>query len=341
MADAPPSRPRRIPAFVVSLALVAGAGAAGLNVAVRRTVGSVTRAADATESLSPSNGRFVNYLLVGSDSREGASESDADFAVVGDEGDVSGRRSDTLMILHHDLGSGTLSLLSVPRDLWVKIGDGEKSQRVNTAYQLGRDVLVRTVQNALGIPVHHYLEVDFRGFKTIVDAVGGVEVCVEHLSRDRNTGLYLRPGCRRLDGVRALAYARSRKFEERIGDEWVRDGTGDLGRATRQRAFVGALARSAVSGIADNPFRAGLAASEGLSALVTDEELNLVAMVRSLAPSMAGGVGSFSLPVVFDRVGEASVLRLGEGSDAVLAFFAGEGPAPAQDGEDPEEPAEG
>lgn len=341
MADAPPRRSGRVLAFVVSLAAVAGAGAAGLNVAVRRTVASVTRAADATESLSPSNGAFVNYLLVGSDSREGASESDADFAVVGDEGDVSGRRSDTLMVLHHDLRAGTLSLLSIPRDLWVRIGNGDKSQRVNTAYQEGRDVLVRTVQNALGIPVHHYLEVDFRGFKTIVNAVGGVEVCVEHLSRDRNTGLFLRPGCRRLDGVRALAYARSRKFEERIGDEWVRDGTGDLGRAKRQRGFVEALARSAASGIADNPFRAGLAANEGLSALVADEQLDLVAMLRSLGPSMARGVGSYSIPVVFDRVGEASVLRLGKGSDAVLAYFAGDGPAPEQDGQEPTDPAEG
>jgi len=341
MSDAAPRRSGRVTAFLVALAIAAGAGAAGLNVAVRRTVGSVTRAADATESLSPVDGRFVNYLLVGSDSREGASESDADFAVVGDEGDVSGRRSDTLMVLHHDLAAGRLSLLSIPRDLWVKIGNGDNSQRINTAYQEGRDVLVRTVQNALGIPIHHYLEVDFRGFKTIVDAVGGVEVCVEHLSRDRNTGLYLRPGCRRLDGVRALAYARSRKFEERIGDEWVRDGTGDLGRATRQRGFVAALAKSAVSGVADNPFRAGVAASEGLSALVADEQLDLVAMLRSIAPAMPGGVGSYSIPVVFDRVGEASVLRLGKGSDAVLAFFAGEGPAPQMDGAEVEEPAEG
>jgi hypothetical protein len=74
---------------------------------------------------------------------------------------------------------------------------------------------------------------------------------------------------------------------------------------------------------------------------VTDEELDLVAMARSLAAPMAGGVGSYSLPVVFDRVGDASVLRLGKGSDAVLAFFAGDGPAPVQEGGDPEEPAEG
>jgi len=341
MSDAPPNRTGRAIAGLVALAIVAGAGATGMNLAVRRAMGSVTRAADATESLTPLNGQFVNYLLVGSDSREGASESDEDFAVVGDEGDVSGRRSDTLMVLHHDLATGTLSLLSIPRDLWVKIGNGDSSQRVNTAYQEGRDVLVRTVQNSLGIPVHHYLEVDFRGFKTIVDAVGGVEVCVEHLSRDRNTGLYLRAGCHRLDGVRALAYARSRKFEERINDEWVRDGTGDLGRASRQRGFVEALARSAATGVADNPFQAGIAANEGLSALVVDDRLDLVSMMRSLLPSMASGVGSYSLPVVFDRVGEASVLRLGKGSDAVLAFFAGAGPAPRQNDDQPDEPVEG
>ena len=195
-------QPRAKKTWVQSLliaALVALAvslfGAVGMVRAVNADMNSVQREEIASSALSPPDAEFENYLFVGSDSRVGADPGDPDYGNVGDAGDIGGQRSDTLMVLHYVKRTGTVSLMSIPRDLWVAIGNGKKEQRINTAYQEGTDVLVRTVQLALNIPIHHYVEIDFQGFKRIVDAVGGVNVCVEHPSRDKHTGLFMRPGC--------------------------------------------------------------------------------------------------------------------------------------------------
>ena len=203
--------------------------AAGLVRATNDQLSAVRRDASSAESLSPADGAFENYLFVGSDSRQGSDPNDPDYDAVGAATEIGGKRSDTLMVMHYVKKTGGLSLISIPRDLWVEIGNGTKSQRINTAYQIGTDVLVRTVQGALNIPIHHYIEIDFQGFKGLVDAVGGVTVCMENPSRDRHTGLFMKAGCPRLDGIEALAFARSRFFESKIDGEWVIDGTSDIG----------------------------------------------------------------------------------------------------------------
>ena len=129
-----------------------------------------------------------NYLLVGSDSRDGVDGTSADAAVIGDTGDVGGRRSDTIMILRQERNGGA-GLMSVPRDLWVEIAGTDRSNRINSAYNEGPERLAATVSEALGIPIHHYVEVDFVGFKQIVDELGGIELCVGYAARDTHSGL--------------------------------------------------------------------------------------------------------------------------------------------------------
>jgi LCP family protein required for cell wall assembly len=135
-------------------------------------------------------------------------------------------------------------LMSLPRDLWVEIAGTGESQRINSAYNDGPERLAATVSQSLGIPIHHYVEVDFDGFKEIVDEIGGVEVCVWNGARDLHSGLVLNPGCQKLTGVMALAYARSRYYEEWDGTDWVMDPRADLGRIERQQHFI----REAVGG---------------------------------------------------------------------------------------------
>lgn len=303
-------------------------GAVGMVRAINADMSSVKREETASSALSPPDSEFENYLFVGSDSRVGVDPSDPDYGNVGDAGDIGGQRSDTLMVLHYVKRTGTVSLMSIPRDLWVAIGNGEKQQRINTAYQEGTDVLVRTVQRALNIPIHHYVEIDFQGFKRIVDAVGGVNVCVEHPSRDKHTGLFMRAGCSTLDGVKALAYARSRFFEQKVEGDWRLDGTADIGRSTRQRGFVQALAKSSVLALASNPFKAGDILQGGLSAVVVDSNLDLIEFGKKLRPAADGKIASFPLDVYGDMVGSNSVLRLGQGADELIAFFNGTGPRP-------------
>jgi LCP family protein required for cell wall assembly len=189
-------------------------------------------------------------------------------------------------------------------------------------------VLVRTVQRALNIPIHHYIEIDFQGFKRIVEAVGGVNVCVEYPSRDKHTGLFMKAGCSTLDGVEGLAYARSRFFEQKVDGEWQLDGTSDIGRSTRQRGFVQALAKSAVLGVSGNPFKAGDVLKGGLSAVVVDNNLDLIEFAKKLRPAAGGNIASFPLDVYGDMVGGNSVLKLGKGADELIAFFNGTGPRP-------------
>ncbi|MFM2046422.1 MAG: hypothetical protein RL383_499 [Actinomycetota bacterium] len=305
-------------------------GALGLVRAVNEGMDGVARIDSVGAVLSPPTPGVENYLLVGSDSREGADPSDPDYANVGSEAKNPGRRSDTLMVLRLDKSTGSVALMSVPRDLYVRIGSGEKMDRINSAYRSGPDTVVTTVQRALNIPVHHYLEVDFQGFKRIVDAVGGVEVCVDRASRDKSTGFFIgRRACKVVGGAQALAYARSRHFEQKYKDEgWKMDATADIGRTARQRKFVASLLKSSVRYVARHPLDAASVMREAASALSVDSGLDLVDLARKLRPVADGGTVSHALPVANDMVGSRSVVRLTADATPLLAWFAGTGPEP-------------
>jgi len=303
-------------------------GALQIAAATKSQLATVRRDLIASSELSAPSAGFENYLLVGSDSREGADPNDADFAAIGGEGEVSGRRSDTLMIFHYDIATGAGALVSFPRDLWVKLGDGQKAGRINSAYQLGTDVLIRTIQNEFGIPIHHYLEIDFQGFKGLVDAIGGVKICTQFPSRDKHTGFFMPGGCHNLKGVRALAFARSRFFETKVENKWQIDGSSDIGRGKRQRQFIAAMLNSALTRVISNPFSASSAFAGATKSIITDENLDLTEFAKKIRPAAKGAISRYSLAVYGDRVGEDSVLRVAKDGAPVLAFFGGTGPAP-------------
>ena len=186
----------------------------------------------------------------------------------------------------------------------------------------------RHVRDAAGDQRVGQVLLDPRGGLDEVEAVGGVNVCVEYPSRDKHTGLFMKAGCSTLDGVEGLAYARSRFFEQKVDGEWQLDGSSDIGRSTRQRGFVQALAKSAVIGVSGNPFKAGDVLNGGLSAVVVDNNLDLIEFAKKLRPAAGGNIASFPLDVYGDMVGSNSVLRLGKGADELIAFFNGTGPRP-------------
>lgn len=313
----------------LSLFVVVGCvGALQIVMATKSQLATVRRDVIATSALSAPSLGFENYLLVGSDSREGVVQTDSDFATLGSASDISGRRSDTLMVFHYDIATGAGALISFPRDLWVKLGNGKKSGRINSAYQLGTDVLVRTIQSEFEIPIHHYLEIDFQGFKGLVDAIGGVKICRQFPSRDKQTGLFMPSGCHNLDGVRSLAFARSRYFETKIKNEWLIDGSSDIGRGKRQRQFIAAMLNTAITRIASNPFMASSAFSGATKSIITDDNLDLTKFAKKIKPAADGDISRYSLVVYGDRVGEDSVLRVAKDSTPVLEFFGGIGPAP-------------
>lgn len=266
-----------------------------------------------------------NYLLVGSDSREGFA-ANTDF--IGSTADVGGQRSDTMMILHQERNGGT-SLVSVPRDLWVPIYGTSRSNRVNTAFSDGPLTLVATISQALDIPIHHYVEVNFQGFRRIVDDIGGVEICVDHAARDTHSGLWLDPGCQTLNGDRALAYARSRYYQE-VGDDgkWHTDGRADLGRIERQQAFLRAAIGGALRKLESSPFGAGETMSAITNSVKIDDSLDPLRAGRVLRQAFQEGIRTFSLPVYNDQVGTAAVLRMSNDAEPLLEYLRGSGPPP-------------
>jgi polyisoprenyl-teichoic acid--peptidoglycan teichoic acid transferase len=319
-----PARRRRprILTLLTTLALVAVLGSIGVIVAAHRTVGKISRVEGVTPVLSPATPDIENYLLVGSDSRADVDPDSPDAGGIGNATDVTGSRSDTIMVLRLDKTNDTASILSIPRDLWIA---ADKS-RINAAFNDGPANLVQTVTTAkeLQIPIQHYVEVDFSGFKNLVDALGGVEVCFEYPTRDANSGLNItEPGCPTLSGIEALAYARSRHFEQFIDGTWQEDPTSDLGRSKRQRDFVNRSIQAALDKIKADPFASGRLISAIGESINVDSTLDPLQAVDKLRSAVDGGIATYSLPVTGKTIGGNAVLVLGDGAQQTLDYFRG------------------
>ena len=193
------------------------------------------------------DGEPRNYLVIGSDDRDNLDASDPAAAVFTGAGyEPSGRRADVIMVMRVDPGENTIDVLSVPRDLWVPISGTGEEQRINTAYAEGPQQMIDTIREDFGIQINNYLEVDFLGFKGLVDAVGGVPMWFDAPMRDPMSGLEIaESGCVNLDGYQALAFVRARSLES-LGDMgWETDPTGDAGRVSRQQVFMRRVADKA------------------------------------------------------------------------------------------------
>ena len=305
--------------------------ALGAVTAVNHSIDAVHVVPELSKVLSPPTPGIVNYLMVGSDSRSGFSSPADDPYAVGSESLGLGQRSDTMIVMRYDAKSGSISLLSVPRDLYVPISGAGKDDRINSAFSRGPDILVKTVQNVLGIPIHHYLEVDLLGFQRVVDAIKGVNICVPHSARDTHIGLILLyPGCYQMNGQLALAYARSRFYEEKIDGEWHIDGTSDIGRSTRQRAFIIAMIKQSAKYAAAHPFETSSILRDLAKSIRVDPSLEITKFARRMRKVADGTSTSFKLPVENARVDHQDVLTLLQDTAApILKYFAGKGPMPA------------
>jgi LCP family protein required for cell wall assembly len=271
-----------------------------------------------------------NYLVIGSDSRDGVDEGDPNAGVMLGEDQPSGQRSDSIAILRVDPAEERIDVLSIPRDLWVTMPSGE-DQRINTAFAESTQTLIDTIDENLGIPIHHFAEVDFNGFQRLVDALGGVPVYFDAEVRDPNSGLRIRePGCHVLDGPTGLAFARSRHLQWKDVEGWHTDGSGDLGRITRQQLLMRAALQKASSLGLDDIGRLKGLVDAGLESATIDSGLGvgeLMALGTYFSDFDAQRLQTHALAVTPDRTsGGAAVVRLDEtGSAETLALFRGTG----------------
>ncbi|MGO1049621.1 LCP family protein [Crossiella sp. CA198] len=249
----------------------------------------------------PADTPGTNWLVVGSDSREGLSEEDREELATGG---AAGKRTDTMMLLHIPDGSGPSTLVSLPRDSFVDI-PGKKKQKLNAAFALGgAELLVRTVETNTGIHIDHYAEIGFGGFVHIVDAVGGVDMCIDKPMKDPKAGLDLQAGCQELDGAQALGYVRTRATPR-----------ADLDRIARQRQFLSALVDKATGFTTIiNPFRAIPLANNTVETLTVNEGdhlHNLTGLAWAMRGAADGGLVTTTVPLGASRsvAGVGSVVQ--------------------------------
>jgi LCP family protein required for cell wall assembly len=218
----------------------------------------------------PSPGSGTNWLIAGSDSRQGLTKAQERAYSTGY---VAGAgRSDTIMILHIPAaGGGKPVLISVPRDSYVDI-PGQGMNKINAAFSIGGPALLaQTIQNDTGLYINHYMDIGFGGFVNVVNAVGGVRMCVTHSLYDKASGVHLTKGCQILSGGEALAYVRDRHSF----------ATQDLQREQDQRLFLKALLTKMTSpGVMFNPFASLPAASGAASNLTVDQGTSLYQLVE-------------------------------------------------------------
>lgn len=242
-----------------------------------------------------------NFLVLGSDSRAGANAAL-------DGGDVSGARSDTTLVVHIPEGRSRATVVSIPRDTLVTRPDCTTSsgrtlpeaERVmfNSVYSLaGPACVVKTVESMSGIRMDHYMEIDFAGFKGLVDALGGVDVTVEQPIGGRNGGLWLDAGGHHLNGEEALRFVRTR--------HGIGDGS-DLGRIGLQQQFlVALLSEVKQQQILTSPTKLYRVADAATRSLTTDSELGSLTALADFGRSLKGigpdSMETIMMPVAYDK----------------------------------------
>ncbi|QXE34665.1 LCP family protein [Streptomyces sp. GMY02] len=280
-------------------------------------------------------GGSQDILVLGSDSRSGAN------AEYGRDG--GGARSDTAMIVHVYPGRKAASVVSVPRDTLIDrpacaTGDGrtapeQRGAMFNTAYEVGGAACaVKTVETMSGIRMDHYIEVDFTGFKKLVDQLGGVKVTTTRPIEDARSRLTLAPGTHVLDGEQALGLVRTR--------ESVGDGS-DLGRIQLQQGFVKALIEQVRSiGLVGSPKKLYGLADTATRAVTTDSRLDSVGALIGFADGLkdldAAHVRMITLPVSYDPADPNRVLPIPSGTEQVWTALKQDKPIPASATKDSE-----
>ena len=297
---------------VALASLVAGAGGLYARAALRLDDIERTRVAGTGEVPA---GDPVTFLLLGLDRRDPSEPG----------------RSDTILLARFDPGSGTASLMSLPRDLMVTDPATGRPQQLNTLAEHSLSDLVSAVESQVGVPVDHVLQVDFGGFVSLVDRVGGIHVQVSAPLRDRSSGFYLdTPGCVELDGEQALALVRSRHLEvQQPSGAWVADPRADLGRVANQRA-VAVATLSDLETRAD-PFAANQLADWLVENVAVDDALNVAEIVRLIEAGLTldpGSVQEATLPVV-EYAPDPNRLAIDPtAAPAVIDAFVGGAPLP-------------
>lgn len=290
---------------------------------------------------------FARNFLVAAADNHACVDPGSPWASAADPDRPASDRSDTIMVIRVDPTTNRVAVLSFPRDLWVRI-PGRGSQRINAAYRTNEpDRLIQTLAENFGVPVDHYIQVDFCAFKRIVEAVGGLDMSFATGIRDDATDLRIEnPGCHHFVGDEALAYVRSRHLRPRLPNgKWgPEDPASDLARISRQQDFLSrVLAKALDKGLLNPSVARGLidTLTKGdivMSRLSVDDLLGFAGVLRNVDPNqirrytieskgtMIGGAAVQVWKDTIDRESMQAILRIFRG-EARLEATPAPGPA--------------
>ena len=243
----------------------------------------------------------LNYLLVGSDTREGLSKAELKALRVGSTASAAGQRSDTILLVHISKARDKAVIVSLPRDTLVTIPErtGKDGKiipafraKLNAAFNYGdAPLLIQVIEAKTHLRIDHYIEINFAGFAHMVDALGGIRVCTKTKINDPKSHLVLAAGIHTLNGIEALKYVRTRDF----------DGMGDLGRMQRQQQFMSSVLRKAMStGVLLNPIKLINFFSAAMATVKTDSSLNssdLVTLAKQARNLSASKIRTLTVPL--------------------------------------------
>jgi LCP family protein required for cell wall assembly len=266
---------------------------------VTRYISASLSRIDAGTSGTPASGP-VNILLVGVDTRSGLTRQQQLRLHVGN---VAGTNTDTMMLIHVPADRQSIQVVSLPRDSWVNV-PGYGMNKINAAYGLGGPpLMVSTVEQATGLTINDYVEVEFAGFVRVIDELGGVNVCLPFAVNDSDSGLQLSAGPHHVDGVTALKFARDRHSF----------ATSDLARIADQQQLLASLfAQATAAGVLANPVRLNQLVSSVTASVTVDRGFNVTQLASELRDIKPDSVTFATVPIATPDyqtpTGESAVL---------------------------------
>jgi LCP family protein required for cell wall assembly len=269
-----------ITAAASALVLATSGGAWALTSYVTGHLGRISAGTTGTPSSGP-----LNILVAGIDSRSGLTAQQQAELHVGH--DVS-TNSDTLMLVHVPADHSYVQEVSLPRDSWVNI-PGHGMNKINAAIGLGGPkLMVSTVEAATGLVINDYIEVNFLGFVKVIDALGGVNICLPFAVDDAYSGLHMSAGVHHVDGITALEFARDRHSF----------AASDLARIDDQQQLMSTVLSKAIStGTMSDPFKLRSVISSVTSAIQVDQGFNLTSLASQLSGLRPQDVAFTTVPL--------------------------------------------
>ena len=296
-----------------ALVLLFAGGAWGLTSYVNDSIGRVNAGTAGTPSSGP-----LNVLLAGVDLRTGLTPEQQAALHVGH--DVTDN-SDTMMLIHVAADRSQVTVISLPRDSWVQI-PGHGMNKINAAFGLGGpQLMVKTVEANTGLTINDFIQVNFLGFVKVIDALGGVNICLPYAVDDSYSGLDLTAGVHHVDGLTALEYARDRHSF----------ALSDLARIQDQQRLLASLLTEAISsGTLADPVKLSSFLRAAVAAITVDRNLNVTALADQLRGISPSDVRFMTVPLAstnyLTSTGQSAVLWDATAAGALFAKLKNDNP---------------